>query len=159
MLDIQRAGIIPPNSTSLKAIRNTKPSGLVEFDARDAPDIHEIFGLHFADRIVCHHIGTLMPAKPQLAVLLSALSSYCNQGGGITYCEEASELDGMIQEYAQYKGYNVPKYKYYKYRSLHHWLKFHPNKMKTYMAQLLRGFNISLRIFSKDHLLTIAKHR
>lgn len=158
VLDIQRAGIIPPNSTSLKAIRNTKPSGLVEFDARGAPDIHEVFGLNFADRIACHHIGTLMPAKPQLAVLLSGLSSYCNQGGIITYCEEASELEGMVLEYAEYKGYHVPKYKFYRYKSLDHWLQFPPGKMKTYMNELLPDFNITLKIFSEDHLLTVAKH-
>lgn len=159
VLDIQRTGIIPPNSTWFTTNQDTKPSDLVEFNARDAPDIHEIFGLHFADRIVCHHIGTLMLAEPQLTVLLSALSSYCNQGGIITYCEEASELEGMVQKYAEYKDYNVSKYKYYRYKSLHHWLQFPPSKMKTYMNKLLPDFNITLKIFSEDHLLTVARHR
>lgn len=158
VLDIRRTGIVPPKSTWIRTNQHAKPSSLVSFDARDAPDIIEIFGLGFADRIVCHHIGALMPAKPQLTVLLSALSSYCSQRGVITYCEEASELEGMVQEYAEYKNYTVSKHKYYKYRGLHHWLKFHPNKMKTYMAESLPCFNITLRIFSEDHLLTIARH-
>jgi len=158
VLDIQRTGIIPPDSTWSRTNEHSKPSSLVSFDARGAPDISEIFGLDFADRIVCHHIGALMPAEPQLVVLLSALSSYCNRRGIITYCEEASELEGMVREYAEYKDYSIPKYKHYKYRSLGHWLKFHPNRMKTYMADLLPYFNITLRIFSKDHFLTIARH-
>lgn len=158
VLDIRRTGIVPPNSTWLRTSQHEKPSSLVSFDARGAPDIIEIFGAGFADRIVCHHIGALMPAKPQLTVLLSALFSYCNQRGIITYCEEASDLEGMVQEYAEYKNYTVPKHKYYKYRGLHHLLKFHPNKMKTFMAESLPCFNITLRIFSEDHLLTIARH-
>jgi len=158
VLDIQRTGIIPPDSTWSRTNEHSKPSSLVTFDARGVPNISEIFGLNFADRIVCHHIGALMPAKPQLVVLLSALSSYCNRRGIITYCEEASELEGMVREYAEYKDYSIPKYKYYKYRSLGHWLKFHPNKMKTYMTELLPCFNITLRIFSEDHFLTIARH-
>ncbi len=159
VLDIQRTGIIPARSTWTKTNQGVKVSGLVDFNAVGAPDINEIFGLNFADRIVCHHIGTLMPAKPQLTVLLTALSSYCKVGGVITYCEEASELEGVVREYAEYKNYGIPKFKYYRYKSLDHWLKFTPSKMKTYMAELLECFNISLRIFSEDHLLTIARHQ
>lgn len=158
VLDIQRAGIIPPNSTWSRTEKDAKPSGLVGFDARGAPDIQEVFGLAFADRIVCHHMGTLMPAKPQLIVLLSALSSYCNKKGVITYCEEASELDGIILEYAEHKGYHVPKYKYYRYKGLNHWLKFPTTKIKTYMTELLPDFTVTLKRFTKEHILTIARH-
>jgi len=158
VMDIQRAGIIPPNSTWSRAKQHTKPSGIVDFDARGAPDIQEVFGLAFADRIVCHHVGTLMPVKPQLIVLLSALSSYCNKKAVITYSEETSELDGIILEYAKYKGYYIPKYKYHKYKGLHHWSKFPTTKIKNYMAELLPDFAVTLKIFSKDHILTIAQH-
>lgn len=158
VLDVHRAGITPPNSTWSRTEQHAKPSGLVDFNARGAPDIKEVFSLAFADRIVCHHIGTLMPAKPQLIVLLSALSSYCNKKGVITYCEETSELDGIILEYAEHKGYHVPKYKYYRYRGLHHWLKFPTTKIKTYMAELLPDFTVTLNRFTKEHILTIARH-
>ncbi len=158
VLDIQRAGIIPPNSTWSRTEQDAKPSGLVGFDARGAPDIQEVFGLAFADRIVCHHMGTLMPAKPQLIVLLSALSSYCNKKGVITYCEEASELEGIILEYAEHKGYHVPKYKYYRYKGLNHWLKFPTTKIRTYMTELLPDFTVTLKRFTKEHILTIARH-
>jgi hypothetical protein len=158
VMDIQRAGIIPPNSTWSRAKQHAKPSGIVDFDATGAPDIKEVFGLAFADRIVCHHIGTLMPVKPQLMVLLNALSSYCTKNGVITYCEETSELDGIILEYAEHKGYHVPKYKYYKYKGLNNWLKFPTTKLKTNIAELLPDFTVTLKIFSKDHILTIAQH-
>ncbi len=159
VLDIRRTGIIPPNSTWSRTDEDEKPSHPVSFDARGAPDISQTFGLNFADRIVCHHIGLLMPGRPQLAVLLSALSSYCTPRGIITYTEEVSELEGMVEEYLVSKGQRIRKHIYYWFNSLHPSLvKYHPIKIKHCMAELLPSFNISLRIFSESHYLTIAKH-
>lgn len=156
-LDIRRAGIIPAGSTMLATNPDQKPSSLVSFDARGAKDISETFGLSFADRVVCHHISVIVPSEPKLSILLSALSSYCKQGGTITWCDELSELAGITVDYARYKNPGVyAKTKYYK--SVSQAMECSPGEIRKYVRELLPDFKVKFRVFSETgQLLTIAQ--
>jgi len=132
VLDIQRAGIIPPGLTLPERDPNWKPEPPVEYDIRGAPDVSNIFGLHFADRVFCYNIGTFIPAEPQLLILLKALSSYCGQRGVITWCDQWVELDDRGE------------------RPL--------SELKARIVELLPDFTVRFRMFDKGWtLLTIAK--
>ena len=156
VLDIRRAGIIPPGSTFLTTNPNEEPSGLVAFDARGAVDIGDTFGLRFADRIFCSHIGEIMPAKPQLSVLLSALSSYCSQIGTITWCDEVSELSYIAVDYAKHMDYKAKRKEYYDYGAS---VASCPlSEIKKYIVELLPGFTVTFRMLRETgQLFTIAK--
>ena len=157
ILDIRPAGIIPPGATLLTRTARAGPRGPVSFDASGAGDIGNIIGLHFADRILCHHIGIVMPLRPELAVLLPALSSYCKPGGIITWSDSISELSRMTAGHVGRTGYgggekgnhgNPPGV------TAHSRL----DEVKKYVASRLPGFGVSFRVFSKPaQLLTIAR--
>jgi hypothetical protein len=61
-----------------------------------------------------------LPMRKIKEVLRLKYDCNLSERGVITYCEEAGELEGMVEEYAEYQNYKIPKHKYYKYRSLHH---------------------------------------
>jgi len=153
VLQIRRAGIIPRSSISSRTIEQGKPSNLVWFDASGALDIRGVFGQNFADRIVCHHLIWAMPAKPRLSVLLKALSSYCKHGGTITWSEEFGELTPEADEYAQSRGYEVPRMRQYqRQRRL--------AEARRYIRELLSGYAVTVRFYSEPlQVLTKAKRR
>lgn len=162
---IQRAGIILPDSdlTLLTSNPDEKPSNLVQFDARGAADISNIFGVHFADRVVCNHIVELMPAKPRLFVLLSALSSYCTQRGTITWCEDLSSLVLDLEEDAKYRSRIIRGKRRnvcYYYKSMPGFLEYPLKGIKSYIAELLTDFSVTFRLVGKHgQCLIVAKHR
>ena len=159
VLDIQRAGIIPPDSNWSGTNEQGKPSMVVAFDAKGAPDIGATFGLHFFDRIVCHHLLWTMPAKPKLLVLLRALSSYCNGTGTITWSDEFSELTDGAVEYARFRGYDVQR-RSQVYKRGHFWGYCTLAEARTYIAELLSGYAVTVRALSKEgQVLTMAKRR
>ncbi len=144
ILDIRLAGITPPGATRLTQSTHTGTRGPIAFDASGAGDIGDIIGLHFADRVLCHHIGIVMPLKPRLAVLLRALASYCKAGGVITWSDSISELCQMTGENHGTTPDTTT------HRSL--------DGVKKYVASLLPGFHVSFRVFSRPaQLLTIAQ--
>ena len=128
----------------------------MSFDARGAPDIRDVFGLHFADRVVCHHIGSVMPAEPKLLVLLSALSSACNPKGVITWCDELSELSGLVVDYAKYRNPTMHEKRYYTYHNCV--AECSIGEIKKYIIELLSDFKVTFRVFWKTaQVLTIAE--
>jgi SAM-dependent methyltransferase len=157
ILDIRPAGIIPPGATLLTRTAQAGPRGPVSFDASGAGNIGNIIGLHFADRVLCHHIGIVMPLGPELAVLLGALSSYCKPGGIITWSDSISELSRMTAGHVRRIGYgeseksnrgNPPGV------TVHSSL----DEVEEYITSLLPGFSVSFQVFSRPaQLLTIAR--
>lgn len=156
VLDIRRAGIIPNGAVSLATNPNEEPLGLVSFDARGATDINKIFGLQFADRIFCHHVVEIMPARPKLPILLNALASYCKQRGTITWGDEGSELSVAAAEYAKHMGYEEKTKEYYVYKAFVGACPL--SEIKKYIVEILPGFICTFRMFRKSgQLFTIAK--
>jgi hypothetical protein len=160
VLDIRRAGIIPVGSTDLAVLSKEGPIGPgLEYDARGAASIEDTFGRNFADRIFCHQICTLMPAKPRLLVLLNALSSFCNKGGVITWGEYPYEVEGVVQEYCKYANLELRREKEkYHYRATV--LKYPMSEIKRHIRALLPDFDVAFKyLWGTGHLFTIAKHR
>jgi len=157
VLDIQRMGIIPPNSNRWK-IGASGPSGLVSFDAQGAPDIGDVFGQNFADRILCNHIGWLIPAEPRLLVLLKALSSYCSLKGTITWCDEVCELSEIVVDYMKYQKLPIDmKARYYKYHAFVSECSL--KDIRKCVEELLVDFNVNFRYFYKTgQMITMAIH-
>jgi len=158
VLDVHRAGIFPANSRFIKNFEGEKPTSLTEFDATGAPDIGDSLGLGFADRVYCHHIVWVMPAKPKLSVMITALSSYCREGGVITWGDEIGELTVAAEEYANYKNYKLPgKSKTYTYGP---WKVRWPIKeTKRYIKELLPGFSVGFRFLRKTGQIFVVAER
>lgn len=158
VLDIQRMGIIPPNSSRWKISRAPKPSGIVSFDALGAPDIGDVFGRNFAGRILCNHIGWLMPTEPRLLVLLKALSSYCSPKGNITWCDEISELSQMVVDYIKYQRPTINvETRYYKYHACV--AECSLNEIKKCIIELLSDFSITFQyLYKTGQIITTAIH-
>ena len=159
VLDIRRAGIIPVGSTDLAVLSDEGPIGPgLEYDARGAANIEDTFGRNFADRIFCHQICTLMPAKPRLLVLLNALSSFCNEGGVITWGEYPYEVEGVVQEYCKYANLELRREKEkYHYRAVV--LKYPMSEIKRHIKALLPDFDVAFKyLWGTGHLFIIAKH-
>lgn len=156
VLDVRRCGIVPAGAKWSRTNAHEKPSNPVSFDARGAQDIKDVFSLHLADRVVCHHIGSLMPAEPQLLVLLSALSLVLKPKGVITWCDELSELSGLVVDYAKYQNISFQRKKYYKcYNCV---TECSIREIKNRITELLPDFNITFRVFRKTgQLLSIAR--
>jgi hypothetical protein len=160
VLDIRRAGIIPVGSTDLAVLSKEGPIGPgLEYDARGAASIEDTFGRNFADRIFCHQICLLMPAKPRLLVLLKTLSSFCNKGGVITCGDYLCEVERVVQEYCNFANLELRREKEkYHYRAAV--LKHPTSEIKRHIEALLPDFNVTFRYLTRTgHLFTIAKYR
>ena len=160
VLDIRRAGIIPVCSTDLAVLSDEGPIGPgLEYNARGAANIEDTFGREFADRIFCHQICTLMPIKPRLLMLLNALSSFCDEGGVITWGEYLYEVEGVVQEYCKYTNLELRREKEnYNYRAAV--LKCPISEIKRHIEALLPDFDVAFKyLWGTGHLFTIAKHR
>jgi hypothetical protein len=157
ILDIRPAGVIPPGATRLTRSARAGPRGPVSFDASGAGDIGTAIGLRFADRVLCHHIGIVMPLRPKLAALLGALSSYCKPGGIITWSDSISELSQMTADHFGRTGYGGGKKGSHDNPpggTAHYGL----DEVEKYIISLLPGFSVAFRVSSKPaQLLTIAR--
>jgi len=148
ILEIGRAGIIPPGSSKLTNCPGI-PRGPVYYDARGAKDIGDVFGTHFAGRVFLNHLALMMPEEPKLKVLLASLVSYCSDKGCITWCDSVSELSEIARAYAAYQGYSTP--------DSH---KCTLKEIERYVEELLPDFAVTFRISRKPHqLITIARHK
>lgn len=148
ILEIRRAGIIPPGSSKLTNCTDV-PRGPVYYDARGARDIGDVFGTHFADRVFLNHLALMMPEEPKLKVLLESLVSYCRDGGCITWCDSVSELSEIARAYAEYQGYSIPDRN-----------RCTLKEIERYVEELLPDFAVTFRINRKPHqLITAARHK
>lgn len=145
VLDIRYAGIIPPNSDSLKITADGKETGIYAFDARGAKDIIQVFGAGFAERVYCFHLALVMPMKPRLNTLLRALTSFCKPGGRITWADSVSELTQVALD---------------NHRDSPNQARYSLEELKAYIIELLPGFRTTFKMNKRPlQLITIARSR